>query len=69
MSSSQNLFDPLHVNAMIHLVPVKLMSTNYLLWKHQLDAMLMCFDVIDFVDGTTPEPMIVAGVTATEIAT
>lgn len=45
------------------------MSTNYLLWKHQLDAMLMCFDVVDFVDGTTPEPMVVAGVTATEITT
>lgn len=49
---------------MIHLVPIKLTSTNYLLWKHQLDTMLM-----GFIDGTTPEPTTVGDASATEIAT
>lgn len=47
--------DPVPVNTMIHL-PFKLTSTNYLLWKHQLDSMLMCFDLKGFVSGMTHEP-------------
>lgn len=37
-------------------IPVKLTSTNYLLWKAQLQPLLSAYDLMSHVDGTAPSP-------------
>lgn len=42
-------------------IPVKLTSTNYLLWKMQLQLLLRAYDLMGHVDGTTPAPPVLIG--------
>uniref|UniRef100_A0A2N9J182 Integrase catalytic domain-containing protein n=1 Tax=Fagus sylvatica TaxID=28930 RepID=A0A2N9J182_FAGSY len=35
---------------------VKLDSTNFIVWKHQLSSILKAYSMIDYVDGTVPSP-------------
>uniref|UniRef100_A0A2N9HV06 Reverse transcriptase Ty1/copia-type domain-containing protein n=1 Tax=Fagus sylvatica TaxID=28930 RepID=A0A2N9HV06_FAGSY len=39
---------------MSNLMSVKLDSTNFIVWKHQLSSILKAYSMIDFVDGTVP---------------
>ena len=41
---------------MSNLMSVKLDSTNFIVWKHQLSSILKAYSMIDFVDGTVPSP-------------
>jgi|UniRef100_A0A2N9HAG4 hypothetical protein len=41
---------------MSNLMSVKLDSTNFKVWKHQLSSILKAYSMIDFVDGTVPSP-------------
>jgi hypothetical protein len=41
---------------MANLMSVKLDSTNFIVWKHQLSSILKAYSMIDFVDGTIPSP-------------
>uniref|UniRef100_A0A2N9GG32 Integrase catalytic domain-containing protein n=1 Tax=Fagus sylvatica TaxID=28930 RepID=A0A2N9GG32_FAGSY len=41
---------------MSNLMSVKLDSTNFIVWKHQLSTILRAYSMIDFVDGTIQSP-------------
>jgi hypothetical protein len=41
---------------MANLMSIKLDSTNFIVWKHQLSSILKAYSMIDFVDGTVPSP-------------
>uniref|UniRef100_A0A2N9FT93 Integrase catalytic domain-containing protein n=1 Tax=Fagus sylvatica TaxID=28930 RepID=A0A2N9FT93_FAGSY len=41
---------------MSNLMSVKLDSTNFIVWKHQLSSILKAYSMIDFVDGSVPSP-------------
>ena len=43
-------------NTMIHMVTIKLSSSNYLLWKSQLLPLLEIQELLDHVDGTLAPP-------------
>ena len=43
-------------NTLIHMVTIKLSSSNYLLWKSQLLPLLESQELIDYVDGTLEPP-------------
>ncbi|GAV71752.1 UBN2_3 domain-containing protein [Cephalotus follicularis] len=40
-----------------HFLSINLTSTNYLIWRFQLLALLRGYDLLSFVDGTTQPPM------------
>ncbi|KAG6415796.1 hypothetical protein SASPL_123214 [Salvia splendens] len=48
--------DPLLVNTMINITPVKLDSTTYLIWHRQMLHMAECFDLQGFLDGSVVAP-------------
>jgi hypothetical protein len=41
---------------MANLMSVKLDSTNFIVWKHQLSSILKAYSMIEFVDGTVQSP-------------
>uniref|UniRef100_A0A2N9FZ66 Reverse transcriptase Ty1/copia-type domain-containing protein n=1 Tax=Fagus sylvatica TaxID=28930 RepID=A0A2N9FZ66_FAGSY len=41
---------------MSNLMSVKLDSTNFIVWKHQLSSILKAYSMIEYVDGTVPSP-------------
>uniref|UniRef100_A0A2N9HEG5 Retrotransposon Copia-like N-terminal domain-containing protein n=1 Tax=Fagus sylvatica TaxID=28930 RepID=A0A2N9HEG5_FAGSY len=41
---------------MSNLMSVKLDSSNFIVWKHQLSSILKAYSMIDFFDGTVPSP-------------
>ena len=43
-------------NTMIHMVTIKLSSTNYLLWRNQLLPLLQCQNLLSHVDGSVAAP-------------
>lgn len=45
-------FTLLSFNTMIHMVAIKLSSTNYLLWKSQLLSHLESQELLGYIDGT-----------------
>ncbi|KAF3784149.1 hypothetical protein EJ110_NYTH30992 [Nymphaea thermarum] len=51
--SSQSMFQ---WNAFSSLVSVKLDSSNYLLWRSQIESVMFSQDLIKFVDGSCPAP-------------
>ena len=59
-----NLLDPLMAdssfsfNIMIHMVTIKLSSTNYLFWRNQLFPFLQCQNLLSHVDGSVAAPPI-----------
>uniref|UniRef100_A0A2N9EUK7 Integrase catalytic domain-containing protein n=1 Tax=Fagus sylvatica TaxID=28930 RepID=A0A2N9EUK7_FAGSY len=44
------------LNNMSNLMSTKLDSTNYMIWKLQISAILDAYSVIDHLDGSTPQP-------------
>lgn len=48
--------DSLPIATMIHMVTIKLSSSNYLLWKRQIMPMLTSFNLLGFVDGSSIAP-------------
>uniref|UniRef100_A0A2N9HY44 CCHC-type domain-containing protein n=1 Tax=Fagus sylvatica TaxID=28930 RepID=A0A2N9HY44_FAGSY len=56
-SSSSSMQAPLLIlSNMSNLMSVKLDSSNFIVWKHQLSSILKAYSMIDFVDGTVPSP-------------
>uniref|UniRef100_A0A2N9FAD2 Uncharacterized protein n=1 Tax=Fagus sylvatica TaxID=28930 RepID=A0A2N9FAD2_FAGSY len=60
-SNSHNQFPSqtaplLLLSNMSNLMSVKLDSTNFIVWKHQLSSILKAYSMIDYVDGTVPSP-------------
>ena len=43
-------------NTLIHMITIKLSSTNYLLWKSQLLPLLESQNLLGYVDGTIIPP-------------
>jgi len=41
---------------MVHMVTIKLSSTNFLLWRSQVVPLLQCQKLYGYVDGSTPMP-------------
>lgn len=54
MANSSDASIPL--NTLMHMITVKLNSTNYLLWKHQMHPILTYQDLFYHVDGFLPCP-------------
>ena len=45
------------LNNMSNLMSTKLDSTNYMIWKLQISALLDAYSVIEHLDGSIPQPM------------
>jgi hypothetical protein len=57
LQSSSSMQAPLLIlSNMANLMSVKLDSSNFIIWKHQLSSILKAYFMIDFVDGTVPSP-------------
>lgn len=48
--------DSIPMATLIHMITIKLSSSNYLLWKNQVVPVLASHDLLGFVDGTVPPP-------------
>ena len=46
----------LSMTTLLHMLTIKLTSTNYLLWKNQVHPLLSHQKLIPHVDGTSPSP-------------
>jgi hypothetical protein len=59
MASSSSYSSPtlLPSNTMIHMVTIKLSSSNYFLWKSQLLPFLDSQGLLGYVDGTLVPPL------------
>lgn len=53
MSTSET---PISLNTILHLLTIKLSSTNNLLWKNQFTPLLSYQDLLGHIDGTGPPP-------------
>jgi hypothetical protein len=54
--ASENSSSTLSFNTMVHMVTIKLSSTNFLLWRSQVVPLLQCQKLYGYVDGSTPMP-------------
>jgi hypothetical protein len=52
--ASKNFSSTLSFNTMVHMVTIKLSSTNFLLWRSQVVPLLQCQKLYGYVDGSTP---------------
>ena len=53
---SKSSYHLLPFNSLIHMITIKLFSSNYLLWKSQLLPLLESQDRLGYVDGTMVPP-------------
>ncbi|KAF5821146.1 putative RNA-directed DNA polymerase [Helianthus annuus] len=53
-STSDQTTTPLHT--LLHLITIKLSSTNYLLWKNQVHPVLSYLNLVSHIDGTSQAP-------------
>ncbi|RVW88466.1 Retrovirus-related Pol polyprotein from transposon RE1 [Vitis vinifera] len=56
-------------NTLIHMITIKLSSSNYLLWKSQLLPLLESQDLLGYVDGTLVPPPRFEPATSTTLST
>ncbi|RVW78750.1 hypothetical protein CK203_059316 [Vitis vinifera] len=56
-------------NTLIHMITIKLSSSNYLLWKSQLLPLLESQDLLGYVDGTLVPPPRCEPATSTTLST
>ena len=56
MATSSSSSSPLPLNTMVHMLTIKLTSSNYLLWRNQLIPLLTSQDLLGFLDGSVPAP-------------
>jgi alpha-N-arabinofuranosidase len=54
--ASENSSSTLSFNTMVHMVTIKLSSTNFLLWRSQMVPLLQCQKLYGYVDGSIPMP-------------
>jgi alpha-N-arabinofuranosidase len=54
--ASENSSSTLSFNTMVHMITIKLSSTNFLLWHSQVVPLLQCQKLYSYVDGSTPTP-------------
>ena len=54
--ASESSYHLLPFNTLIHMITIKLSSSNYLLWKSQLLPLLESQDMLGYVDGTMVPP-------------
>ena len=52
MDSTTSSPSPLTFNTMVHMITIKLSSTNYLLWKSQFLPLLRSQGLLGYVDGS-----------------
>lgn len=55
-NSSSPFDSSLTLQAMTHMVTVKLSSTNYLLWYSQVHPLLFSQKILPYIDGSSPPP-------------
>jgi hypothetical protein len=56
-NSALNTQSPLFLlNNMSNLMSTKLDSSNYMIWKLQISAVLDAYSMIEHFDGSTPQP-------------
>lgn len=48
--------ETLPFSTLIHMITIKLTSTNYLLWKTQITSVFECQDLLGFIDGSNEAP-------------
>ena len=53
----ESCYHLLPFNTLIHMITIKLSSSNYLLWKSQLLPLLESPDMLGYVDGTRVPPL------------
>jgi hypothetical protein len=56
--ASENSSSTLSFNTMVHMVTIKLSSTNFLLWRSQVVPLLQCQKLYGYVNGSTPMPSV-----------
>lgn len=56
MSSSTSMNGSIPLNTLIHILIIKLSSTNYLLWKNQMEPILYYQNLFRYVDGSVIVP-------------
>ncbi|RVW50549.1 Retrovirus-related Pol polyprotein from transposon RE1 [Vitis vinifera] len=56
MATSSSSSSPLLLNTMVHMLTIKLTSSNYLLWRNQFIHLLTSQDLLGFLDGSVPTP-------------
>ncbi|RVW31317.1 hypothetical protein CK203_103440 [Vitis vinifera] len=56
MATSSSSSSPLPLNTMVHMLTIKLTSSNYLLWRNQFIPLLTSQDLLGFLDGSVPAP-------------
>ena len=56
-------------NTLIHMITIKLSSSNYLLWKSQLLPLLESQDLLGYIDGTLVPPPCFEPATSTTLST
>lgn len=55
-SSTSSSNEALAFATLIHMLTIKLNSTNYLLWHNQVTSLLTCQDLLGYIDGTISQP-------------
>ncbi|GKA80077.1 zinc finger, CCHC-type containing LTR copia-type gag-polypeptide, partial [Tanacetum coccineum] len=53
---SSNTDSPLPLSTVLHMLTIKLSSTNYLLWHKQMTPLLAYQKLTGYVDGSIPQP-------------
>ncbi|RVW97500.1 hypothetical protein CK203_026198 [Vitis vinifera] len=56
MAASSSSSSPLLLNTMVHMLTIKLTSSNYFLWKNQFIPLLTSQDLLGFLDGSVLAP-------------
>ncbi|KAL6320943.1 hypothetical protein AAG906_010752 [Vitis piasezkii] len=53
MATSSSSLSPLPLNMMVHMLTIKLTSSNYLLWRNQFIPLLTVQDLLGFLDDSS----------------
>ncbi|GJT08980.1 retrovirus-related pol polyprotein from transposon RE1 [Tanacetum coccineum] len=56
LGESSNTDAPLPLSIILHMIPIKLSYTNYLLWQKQMLPLLAYQQLTGYVDGSIPKP-------------
>jgi hypothetical protein len=56
MAGSSNSDQTFNLGSILHAIPIRLSSKNYLLWRNQLRTLLSYHNLLSYVDGSSPPP-------------
>ena len=59
MADSSSSYLTLPLNTMVHMLTIKLTSSNYLLWRNQFVPLLTSQELFGLLDGSTVAPCVV----------